>query len=620
MSFIKHSDAAPVCRSKPLDSVKNWNDHFFWVDSTAFPISVSLKSKILSKDPHPKLSRYETEAFDFLRTHTVLFQKFLEPFYCVTTIPDVFLLLAEMDLFAFICHSDPTKVQIGDRDLAEREIKLLKTTEGRTVPLDPPVAAASGDSGDSIDKLFDEGNNAGQEHSVERDDDVLEETVPKDASEVVVEKAKEKQKRKIVGDASGSTFPPKKLREDYYVGASSAGGKSLATIRDLVPNSSSVPSGVIEPPTVVSLPPTPDNRPTDFVFGLNLRTCPPSLRYVVSSNDSHRSSSCSEIKSFARSPAKDVPVTIVAFTTTVTADASIVLLPRVRVVSKNLEIVTDSTFVGGDLDSDTLLRIYVPKWHVKNDFVLDDLAPRQVYLSTEVRMQAEHTLEKKGELEDKCAEQAALLSERDAEIIHLKEVEAIEAIRLRSQLTVVEAADTAKGGELRDLKEKNFALEGERDVMSEKIATLESANLSRDDLDSKVASLESERDCLITQAIGCVVNKGIQARLKAGIDHGQAGRDLSVVEAYDPSAKAKYIDAMNALGAGTLVEIPGAENLQPSPEQLMLLVHRPKDDVVIGETSISSSLHVVQSRVQRFRGEVKDKHLSLADVMTPFAE
>nr|GEZ89115.1 hypothetical protein [Tanacetum cinerariifolium] len=47
-------------------------------------------------------------------------------------------------------------------------------------------------------------------------------------------------------------------------------------------------------------------------------------------------------------------------------------------------------------------------------------------------------------------------------------------------------------------------------------------------------------------AIGCAVNKGIQDGLRAGIDHGKAGRDLSIVEAYDPSAEAKYIEAVNA--------------------------------------------------------------------------
>ncbi|GJT33222.1 glutathione S-transferase [Tanacetum coccineum] len=680
MSFIKRSDAAPVCHSKQLDSIKNWNGYFFWVDSTAFPLSVSLKSKILK----PFLCWVDISRYYTLDENCYL------TFWDSEHEMDLFV---EMDLFAFIPHSDPTKVWIGEGDLAESEVKLLKMTEGCTVSLDPPVTVASRDSGDSIDKLFDEGNNVGQEHSVERDDDVLEETIAKDASEVY-------------------------------------GGESL--LPNLVPDGSSVRSKVTEPPTIVSVPPTLDDGPTASVSGPNLQTCPPSLRYVVSLDDSHRSSSCSKIKSFTRSPTKDVPVTIFVVTTIVIADASIVLPHRVRVVSENLEIVADSTSAGGfnadaagtlklnepvnsldsfyasqDLNSDTLHCIYVPKWNVLNDSVLDDpyacrdltdrLAPptlfaqlgamdydqlysefnvgaaRQVCLGAEVRMRAEHTLEKKVELEDKCAEQAALLSERDAEIVHLKsllslkEAEAADAIRLRSQLTVMEAADVAKDGELSDLKEKNFTLEDERDVMFEKIATLESANvakeaelaslssqvakltsdlfgfqLSRDEFDSKVASLEFERDCLITQecmealqdekskilgdrsseylqalgcVIGCAVNKGIQYGLKAWIDHGQAGKDLSMIEAYDPFAKAKYIDVVNALGTvdfsllseleskkdscivdlmdslhleGTLPEIPGAENLQPSPEQLM--------------------------------GEVKEKRLSLTDVITPLVE
>ncbi|GKD89804.1 hypothetical protein Tco_1365311, partial [Tanacetum coccineum] len=197
MSFIKRSDAAPVCHSKPLDSVKNCNDHFFWVDSMAFHLFVSLKSKILSKDP---LSSF----LNMIQKHVTS---------CVPIPPHSgnfqnlsyaglfsFTMFAEMDLFAFIRHSDTTKVRIGEREPAEREVKLLKLTEGRTVSFNPPVLAVSGDSGDSIDKLFDEGN-----------DDVPKETVAKDVSEVVAEKSKKKQKRKVVGDASGSTFPPKRL-------------------------------------------------------------------------------------------------------------------------------------------------------------------------------------------------------------------------------------------------------------------------------------------------------------------------------------------------------------------------------------------------------------------------
>nr|GEW04535.1 hypothetical protein [Tanacetum cinerariifolium] len=504
-----------------------------------------------------------------------------------------------MDLLTFIRHSDPTKVQIWERDLAEREVKLLKMTEGRIVSLDPPVTATSGDSGDSIDKLFDEGNDVGQEHSVERDDDVLEETVAKGASKVVAEKTK-KWKRKVVGDASGPTFPPKKLREDYHAGASGTGGKSLVTIRELVLDGFSVLSGVTGPHTVVFLAPTPGDRPTNFV-----------------------------------SPAMDAPVTTVAVTTMVIADASIVPPPRVRVVSKTLEIVADSTFT----DSDAEIV------HLKS-------------------------------------------------LLSLKEAEAVEAIHLRGQLNVVEAAGAAKGGELRDLKKKNFALKGEKDVMSEKIVTLESTNaakevklspfssqvskltsnlygfqLSRNELDSKIASLESERDCLVTQErmealqdeqanVLCEKVAELDAQLSEIAIHLDeefyprflttiSGWELSMLVAYDPYAEAKYIDAMNALGAvdfsllseleskkdscivdlmgslfleGTLAEIPGAKNLQPSPEQLMLSIYRSKDDVFIEETSLSSSLQVVHLWVQRFRGEIKEKRLLLTDVITPLVE
>ncbi|GKC94274.1 hypothetical protein Tco_1159716, partial [Tanacetum coccineum] len=135
-------------------------------------------------------------------------------------------------------------------------------------------------------------------------------------------------------------------------------------------------------------------------------------------------------------------------------------------------------------------------------------------------MRAEHTLEKKGELEDRCTEQTVLLSEKDAKIAHLKsllylkEAEAAKAISLRSQLSVVEAMDAAKGTELKDLKEKNFALEGEKNSLSDRVEALESAAASKEvelaslssqvsnlsaELNSKVASLESERDCLAAQ-------------------------------------------------------------------------------------------------------------------------
>nr|GEW46495.1 retrovirus-related Pol polyprotein from transposon TNT 1-94 [Tanacetum cinerariifolium] len=107
--------------------------------------------------------------------------------------------------------------------------------------------------------------------------------------------------------------------------------------------------------------------------------------------------------------------------------------------------------------------------------------------------------------------------------------------------------------------------------------------------------------------------------LKAGVDHGKAGNDLSVIEAYDPFAEAKYINIVNAFGT---VDFSLLSELRSKKDasMLMLPVYRPKDNVVLGDTSLSFSLQVVHSRVQRVRGEIKEKRLSLTNVIVPLAE
>nr|GEU53778.1 hypothetical protein [Tanacetum cinerariifolium] len=564
-----------------------------------------------------------------------------------------------MNLFAFIRHYNPIKVIVGERETVKGEMKLLTLTESHAVPL--------------------------------RDDDVLEETISKDVLEVAVERTKKKRKRKAAEDASGSTLPPKNLREDYHAATSNIDEKSLAAICGLILEGSSVLSEVTEPRVIASVTPMPDGW-----------------------NDVLRA----EVNSFAGSPATDASVMTVAVTTTIAADVYVVSVSKSGVKFRNLENVRDSGSVGGsnanvasssklnesatssdsfyasqDPNSKTLSRIYVPKWkHEK------------CVLRAELRMRVEHTLEKKDKLKDKCAEQAALLSKKDDEIVDLKsllslkEAKAAEAIRLYGQLAVVEAADAVKGNELRDLKEKALRLKERKMIFALLTSKLFGFQLSRDELSSKVASLESERDrladqgrmeamqdeqamvlgnrvadldcqllemaahleeefypCFLTtifgrrwilthglklillkclqsyeychalgQAIGCAINKGIQDGLKARVDHGKAGRDLSVIEAYDPSAEAKYNDSINALGIvdfsllselkskkdasmvdlmdslcleGPLAEILGAKDLQPSLEQLMLPIHRVEDNVVLGETSLFFSLQFAHSRV-----------------------
>ncbi|GJW69046.1 hypothetical protein Tco_0123470, partial [Tanacetum coccineum] len=600
----------------------------------------------------------------------------------------------KMDLFTFIRHSDPTKVRVGERNLADREVKLLKMTEGRTVALDPLATAVSRSSSDNIDCLFDDGDDVGQEHSTERDG-VQEEVIAKDASGVVVEKLQKKRKRKVIGDASGSALPPK--------------------------------SDATRPAVTASVAPTPDIETVDSVSGLNFRTRPPHARYVISLDSSLHSDSYSEAASLVRSVA-DAPVVTVAVTTTIdaniaagskakdaaslvrsaadapvatvvvttTIDANIAAGSKAKDVLREIEhtgdyasagrpeadavsisklkkpsISSDSFYASQSLDTETLHHVYVPRWKVTNDYVLDDsyvcrdmtdrLAPPALFTQLRAMDYAHLYSEFNVGLRSRCA---ILLSERDTEIAHLKsllslkEAEATEAISLRGQLTVLKTADASKSAEMRALKEKNFALEGERNALCDRVEALESAaaskeveltslssqvakltadlsgfQLSRDELNSKVASLESERDCLVTQrsslesafelfreqvekmqdeqvgilidhvaaidsdlmemalhmdaefyprylttiagrrwllnrglklvlskclsspeylsamgeAIGRAIDKGMQDGLAAGIKHGVAGRNITDVAAYNPSAESDYVAAVNAL-------------------------------------------------------------------------
>ncbi|GKB22085.1 hypothetical protein Tco_0856008 [Tanacetum coccineum] len=52
----------------------------------------------------------------------------------------------------------------------------------------------------------------------------------------------------------------------------------------------------------------------------------------------------------------------------------------------------------------------------------------------------------------------------------------------------------------------------------------------------------------------------------------------------------------------------------------MLPIHQTKDNVVIGETSLSFSLDVVRARVQRIRGDAASCRLSLSEAMVPLIE
>nr|GEW57004.1 hypothetical protein [Tanacetum cinerariifolium] len=83
MSFIKHTDKSHVCYTKPLDSLKNWNDHFFWVDDFACRACFSWHTaKNVTRDPAPKMTDFNAQDYATLVAHPSSFRKFPEEFLC----------------------------------------------------------------------------------------------------------------------------------------------------------------------------------------------------------------------------------------------------------------------------------------------------------------------------------------------------------------------------------------------------------------------------------------------------------------------------------------------------------------------------------------------------------
>ncbi|GKD13057.1 hypothetical protein Tco_1197464, partial [Tanacetum coccineum] len=273
MSFNKRQGSDDVCYTKPLDSLKSWNDHFFWVDAFAclasFPWNTS---KSVSKDPFPKSSDFNAEHYATLVAYPAPFHKYSKHFLCLVGI-------SQMDLLSFIQTVDPTKVRVGERQHAEDEPRLLDTTMGRVVSL-LPIAPARAESelDTSVDKLFDEGgsgNQAEQGNSASGRHDVGIQLVS-EAAETVVEDA----------------APVQPMR------GPTVGGKSRSAVQPATPERE-------------------DGDHTKSLAGTNLRTIGAPQRFVISLDSSHHSGANiaeAEVDSFARSS-----VLLMTVTTTVTS-------------------------------------------------------------------------------------------------------------------------------------------------------------------------------------------------------------------------------------------------------------------------------------------------------------
>ncbi|GJU68193.1 putative reverse transcriptase domain-containing protein [Tanacetum coccineum] len=572
MSFSKPSDVKGICYTKPLDKLKHWNDHFFWVDSFSFPVSFPWNTaKNVSKDPFPKSTDFNANHYDILVAHPAPFWKFSEPFLCLVGMSHYYTFDentyprflyddgTEMDLLAFIHVTDPTKVSVVEREHAEGEVKLLDSTVGRVVSLLPVAPArAKSELEANVDKLFDEGGGADQGDSA------------------------------TGGSKDAEIEPVMTFKDTVTLLVSSllnveAGVEAVATLPFVTSSVSATPE-------------REDDNPTDSVTKANLRTISPAERFSISPDSSHHSSthaSEAEVTFVIRSV---VPPSVITEAVITVATASIPSAPVPEISAKLNTLVHASMFD----DSDSVGM-------VKPDVAGPSHLPgKELSLgSREVRMWTEYCLSERKRLELECVNQANLLKAKDDEVerlkaqLLLKEAEAAKTIHFRAQVSAAEAMEKIHANEIETLKQRNVALENEKNSLDGKVTELQSSVSTKDleikDLNAALSSLQFQNDGLVDQVhaleatcsglrerlsgyenltgrleefqdaqlkvvndkvakldtdlaeMTCHLEEKFYPHLLTTISGRREGRSLTEVAAYNPSAEANFNSALQEL-------------------------------------------------------------------------
>ncbi|GJY73709.1 hypothetical protein Tco_0478140, partial [Tanacetum coccineum] len=591
ISFIKRSDKSPVCYMKPFDSLKNWNDHFFWVDDFACPARFPWHiAKNVTRDPALAAADFNAQDYATLVAHPSLFWKFLDEFLCL------------IGLSRHYTLDEETYPLFLDKD-GEGEPWFLETTVGRIVPLLPVTP----DCGErelkaSVDKLFDEGSSGTQ---AKQEDS----TGGGGGGKALAQPRRQKKRKTLVADAGGPSHPPKKLREDYRTPSEPfVAGKSRSAVRRLLAGAvlnaevrgEPIPTLPFVTSSVSATPEREGEDHTDFVTRINLRTIRASQRFVISSDSSHHSGANAteaEVNSLVRS---SLPLM-----TTVTT-----VIPPVDSAVVTKEKTDKPSLFGADSSSASRTNPTPGGFsdHTSSDFLVGGIRTA-IDPDSDLQKEVEICVEEKDEL----------LKTRDEEIenlkaqMSLKEAKATETIRLRAEASKFETVADLEASVIsneRELTDSNAQLTSVKSQNGNLIDQVSSSRLKEklSNYENLTERLEEFQDaqlkivndkfdklyadfvdmalhleekfyphllttiacrrwllihgmelaiakCLnspeylsaLGAAIGKAIEKGMQDGLSAGITHGKEGRVLTDVTAYNPSAEVDYVSDLQQL-------------------------------------------------------------------------
>nr|GEZ52607.1 transposase (putative), gypsy type [Tanacetum cinerariifolium] len=513
------------------DSLKNWNNRFFWVDEFVFPTAVEWRTNA-SKDGMPTSGTYSVEAVRVLDTHRTPIQKQLEALLCLVGISrryylgdDVYPTFhydddREMNLFSLIRTPNPTKVKTGSRPRAPHELPLVTLTAPRVIKMDEPAAAMDSSGVPSaierspLDFAY-EAEASGRETAAPEmppPEEVPITTAPgadQAAEAVVAEPPAVRESRKRGHEGIDANALPKSLQRDHAdrPSGSSRGGKSLAAVQLCLASnvfmSEGVPANVSDPdPLAFANAPSPP--PTDVSqLGLpGLCTGLNGVSPMYNVNLARQVAMGSQLRLRFEQEAK--------------------LLKKSVAQDKNAELMRELEDVRAQFSGLKVSNEHLSQW----------VAAIQEQVSGEEKLKAafeEFKRYKDDRVEQRCAKLDARL---DALNIDFDE-------ELYPHMLT--------------------AIAGRRWVIGHGL---------------HLAMMKCAESLEMRQAFADVVSagvaKGMSEGLKHGVEHGRAQLELESIEAYDPEAEAKFVAALQSLKDLKFSFLDQLESLKDAPMDVIM--------------------------------------------------
>nr|GEV32918.1 transposase (putative), gypsy type [Tanacetum cinerariifolium] len=574
MSFSKRPGKnTPQCYTKPLDSLKNWNNRLFWVDERVFPTVVDWRTSA-PKDGMPSENTYSAETVRTLDTHRTPIQKQPEVLLCLVGISRRYYLgdevyptfLHDDDRGGLIHAPNPTKVKTKSRLRATHEIPLLTVTAKRVIEMEDPAAArdSSGVPSTTERSSLDFATEAGAE---DQGTVALEVPPPEDVPTTrgapeagpaervaATDPSAVKESRKRGHDGVDANAPPKVLRKDHVdprPTRSTRGGKSLAAIKLGMGSTrpAPVPESAPVDGTAAAGDPESENASFASVVGSPESIYRPEWG-IANGSMLDTSEACQDLVDHVAPPGSD----------------GVATATEVRIKSKAAEEVRCSSGSPGQ-------KIQAREQEIKNLEALLEAEADMKKAAEDKNAKLSHELENMRALfsdlqvsNDNLSQQVAALQEQVSGEEKLKaafeEFKQYEDNRVEQRCAEMDARLVALSI---DFDEELYphmltAIAGRRWMIGHGL---------------RLAVMKCGESLELRQAFADVVSariaKGMSEGLRHEMEHGQAQLTLESIEAYDPEAKTKYIAALQALKDLRYPLVDQLEGLKDAPMDVTMV-------------------------------------------------